>query len=121
MNHFDLLARVLARSDPTTKIGALVVAGDVQYYVPMVYNQVVKIHLRLKHIGTSSYTVEYCAVDADTGKLCYSGSTVMVWFDHSRQQTLAIPDRVRVALREIDEHYASRDLYSWDSGMQSKL
>ncbi|VUD48164.1 1,4-dihydroxy-2-naphthoyl-CoA hydrolase [Thalassocella blandensis] len=59
----------------------------------------VDIDISISHIGNKSFTVHHDAWQNNT-KVA-EGKTVIVWFDHSDQQTKPIPDEVRQRLQKF--------------------
>ena len=71
---------------------------DVDFKSQMFMNFPVEIKSYISHIGNSSFTIFQEAWQ--NGKLCVSGSTVIVYFDFQTQKSCPIPEHYKQKLPE---------------------
>jgi acyl-CoA thioester hydrolase len=78
------------------KQGILVARNEMDYKLPIHFNDAIDIHVYCKHIGNKSYTMGYRYMRGE--ELCATGASVLVCFDYEAKCTVEVPERWRVAL-----------------------
>ena len=69
------------------------------YKMPAYMGELLLVGLRVSHVGTKSFHVEYEVSSRTDGRLIALGRTVQVMFDYDTGQTIAIPDDLRGTLQ----------------------
>ncbi len=70
------------------------------YKTPAYMGELLLVGLRVSHVGTKSFHVEYEVSSRTDGRLVALGRTVQVMFDYDTGQTIAIPDDLRGTLQK---------------------
>jgi acyl-CoA thioester hydrolase len=86
--------RIPDRSKP----GFILARAEVDYRAQARYGDELEVRLRLDGIGRTSFTYGYDLVDVATDRLVASAKTVLVLFDYSAQQSVAIDPELRARL-----------------------
>jgi len=81
------------------KQGILVARNEMDYLLPIHFNDKVDIHVFCKHIGNKSYTLGYRYMRGE--QVCATGASVLVCFDYEEQRTMEVPERWRSLLTEL--------------------
>lgn len=82
--------------------GVVLVKNEVEYIQPLYLHDQPEIKLFLKHIGNKSFTLAYQLFVKD--KLCTTGSSTLVGFNSKTQQTIEIPELMKVALSQLEQN-----------------
>lgn len=80
--------------------GTIVAEATCTYKRPILLNQRVQIQLRVSHIGTKSFTMEYVVLAND--EVAATGRTVQVAYDYTAQRSIAVPETWREAMHRLD-------------------
>ncbi len=81
------------------KDGVILVKNEVEYLKPVLLHHQPFVQVFLENIGTKSFTLSYeLKVD---GALCSRGSSVLVCFDSSKNETIPIPEVMSKALLQL--------------------
>ena len=79
--------------------GMLLRKNEIEYFTPVLLNDVPKISLFVLHIGTKSFTLGYELMVND--KLYTSGSSVLVCFDSVNNNSIEIPEKMKTILNSL--------------------
>lgn len=76
------------------KQGTIIARHEINYKVPILFNDHVRILLWISDIGTKSFEVSYKIIklQGEEWISCTSGKSVLVCFDYQKQKTIAIPE-----------------------------
>ncbi len=103
LNHLGVGA--FAGEVPGLTPGA-VVAQSVRFRRPAHYNDVLVMHVRVAHIGTTSYTFHFLISDKRTRAEIATGKLSLVWLD-SGFQPEPVPEAFRALVREFEGEHLS--------------
>ena len=81
------------------KQGILVARNEMDYKLPIHFNDAIDIHVYCKHIGNKSYTMGYRYMRGE--ELCATGASVLVCFDYEERCTMEVPERWRALLSQL--------------------
>lgn len=82
-----------------SKQGILVARNEMDYLLPIHFNDQVDIHIHCKHIGNKSYSLGYRYTRGE--QLCAQGASVLVCFDYEQRCTMEVPERWRALLSQL--------------------
>ncbi len=76
------------------KSGILLARNEIDYKLPVKLHDNIVVKTTCDHIGTKSVTLAFAVVRKETtdNVICAQGKCVMVCFDYTTQQTIAVPD-----------------------------
>ncbi len=86
------------------EIGVIIADIHIQFHAPVFWGTAITVGVRTAKIGHKSLTVEQCVVDAASDKLYAAGTVVLVAYDYSKRETMAVPDRWRAIISEFERH-----------------
>lgn len=72
----------------------VIVHSEADYFAPLKVGDKLEVHTSVKHIGTSSFTVEYKIYKTD-GSLVGTAQTVHVALDSKSRKKIPIPEKLR--------------------------
>ena len=77
------------------KQGILLARHEINYKIPILFNDHVRILLWVSDIGTKSFEVSFKIIKktADNWITCTHGKSVAVCFDYQKQKTIPIPEQ----------------------------
>ena len=73
--------------------GVIVARNEIDYIYPVFLNDRMNIRLWVEHIGSKSFTVCYRVVVGE--RLCATGKSVLVCFNHKNKATQVLPEAWR--------------------------
>jgi len=73
--------------------GVIVARNEIDYVFPVFLNDRMVIRLWVEHVGTKSFTVCYRVVVGE--RLCATGKSVLVCFNHKNKATQVLPEAWR--------------------------
>jgi acyl-CoA thioester hydrolase len=83
------------------KYGVVLVKNEVEYLKPVLLNDKPYIEIKTTHLGNKSFTLSYeLTVD---GVIYTKGSSTLVCFDSTRNETISIPEVMREGLLRLKE------------------
>lgn len=85
------------RSHREHKIGVLLASTSCDFLRPVEWPAKLIAHTGCKHVGNTSFTLEYVIVD-EHGEAVARGSSVQVMFDYARSTKVTVPDAIRKAI-----------------------
>ena len=83
----------VARSWDWNEDGVIVARNEIDYVFPVFLNDRMVIRLWVEHVGTKSFTVCYRVVVGE--RLCATGKSVLVCFNHKNKATQVLPEAWR--------------------------
>lgn len=83
-----------------------VVAQSVRFRRPARYNDVLVLHVRVAHIGTTSYTFHFYITDKRNRAEVATGKLTLVWLDPTFAPD-AVPESFRAAIRAFEGDHLS--------------
>jgi len=63
------------------------------------YNDTLVIYSRISQIKTSSFVIEHLIINEKTGNLVATGKVILVSFNHKKNRTVALSQKVKKALK----------------------
>lgn len=96
VHYFGLL---LGKNWDWQKDGVVLVRNEVEYLKPIVLHSEPYVHMSLREIGTKSFTLAYEIRVED--KVCTKGSSTLVCFDSTKNETISIPPVMLEALGRL--------------------
>ena len=78
-----------------------VVAQSSQFFHPARYNDTLVVHVRMAHLGHSSYTFHFLVTNKKTRQLISSGQLTLVWLDDDFRP-MRIPEEFRRVVHEFE-------------------
>jgi acyl-CoA thioester hydrolase len=81
------------------KDGVILKKNTVEYIQPVYLTDELSIEVQASHIGSKSFTLHYSVLN-QAGKEMAKGESVLVCFDYSVNQSVPIPDKVRLHLEK---------------------
>lgn len=79
--------------------GVVLVKNEVEYFKPIVLNDVPYVKVSLIKLGTKSFTLGYEITVND--QLVTKGSSVLVGFNSKTKSTIEIPEKMKEAIQKI--------------------
>jgi 4-hydroxybenzoyl-CoA thioesterase len=86
-----------ARLMADERIGFPTVNAQTEFFLPLVYGDVVDVSMRVTNIGRTSVSFEYDARRASDGALCASSTQVHVCMNLDTRRAVPIPEKYRPA------------------------
>lgn len=80
----------------------VIVATSCQYMSEVFYPDVIKVGVRVKHIGTTSFTHEFAYYSTAQDKIVAVSDSVVVLMDKATKQKTAITDEVRSVIANLN-------------------
>ena len=81
-------------------IGPILAKIEANFKIPVTYPDTLKIYLRIKSIGNSSFVVEHLVWSNNLNAIACVGDGVVVMLDYSTQSTIRIDDEMRILLEK---------------------
>jgi acyl-CoA thioester hydrolase len=71
-----------------------IILADVQmtYLIPILWQQKIRVGVRVKRLGNKSFDFQYEIEDSQNGKVHATANTVQVAYDYHKSQTIPLPD-----------------------------
>ena len=87
-----------------TETGAILANAFVDYHRPVVYPAPTYVYVGVSKMGNKSLEISYMIVSVvdEKEKIMTSGYTTLVVFDYSKQQSIAIPDKIRAEIEAYE-------------------
>ncbi len=82
-------------------IPGAVVHQEAHFHSPARYNDILVTHVRMAHIGTTSYTFQFLINQKRTRDLVSTGSVTLAWLDDDFKP-MRIPDAFRDTVKEFE-------------------
>jgi acyl-CoA thioester hydrolase len=93
---------LFSRGQSFTEIGVIIADIHIQFHAAVFWGTSIKVGVRTTKIGDKSLTVEQCLVDAESDKLYATGTVVLVAYDYSARETMAVPDSWREVISQFE-------------------
>lgn len=90
-----------------TNTGLIVAKAEVNYHVPVFFNDSVKVYVRCSRIGKKSFDLEYEMLKQSPSQeplTAATGLTVLVAFNYQTQQSVIIPDIWKKRLLDFEQN-----------------
>jgi acyl-CoA thioester hydrolase len=84
-------------------LGIILAEATVRFRSPAHAGDLLEVFVRVSHLGTKSFVMEYRIENAATRALVADGSTVQVMYDYAKERTTPMPDDVRKKIMEFEE------------------
>ncbi len=74
--------------------GIIIARNEIDYYSPVLFNDIVSIRTAVLAVGNKSFTLQYelLATRQELEIICASGKSIAVCFDFKSKQTIAVPE-----------------------------
>jgi acyl-CoA thioester hydrolase len=99
MTRVHYFKELLGKTWDWKKAGVLLVRNEVDYLAPILLHQKPSISMYLIEIGTKSFKLGYEIIIDD--KIHTKGCSVMVCYDAVTNQTIHVPNEMRIALENL--------------------
>jgi len=86
---------LFSRGQSFDEIGVIVADIHIRYKAPVVWGTPIKVGVRTAEIGGKSLTLQQCLADAETDRLYAVGTVILVAYDYSRHESMAVPEHWR--------------------------
>lgn len=86
--------------DRANEIPLILAEANCTYKTPAYLGEKLRVGMRMAHIGTKSFHLEYEVVSDADGRLVALGRTVQVMYDYDTGQTVPIPPDVRAKFQQ---------------------
>ncbi len=83
-------------------IGPILASIHCDYRVPLTYPDVVRVGSKVVRVGRTSLTMEHRVVGGTSDAIAAEGTAVLVLYDYTKAEPCPIPDRIRLAILEIE-------------------
>jgi acyl-CoA thioester hydrolase len=83
-------------------IGIILAEVRVSYKAPILWEQQIKVGVRVHRLGNKSFDVIYSVEDSQNGVVHATASTVQVSYDYHSSQTIPIPNKWRKTITEFE-------------------
>ncbi len=77
------------------KINFILASISIDYRAPAFYRDQIEICIRLKGLGTKSFSFNYLIMKKDSGDLVAEAESVMVMYEYEKNETYPIPQGMR--------------------------
>jgi acyl-CoA thioester hydrolase len=84
-------------------LGLIVADLHIAYLAPVLYDQNVRVGVRVSRLGNKSLVFEYVLEDVRSGQALAKCETVMVAYDYHTHQSIPIPDNWRALIKAFEE------------------
>jgi acyl-CoA thioester hydrolase len=84
------------------RVVGYVVENGCNYFAPLAFPQRLEAGMRVSHIGATSVRYEVGIFAADAEETAARGHFVHVYVDRATQRPVALPDRLRAVLKELE-------------------
>ena len=88
------------------ELGMILARIEIDFKAPILYGDTVEIYTRCTRIGDKSFDLEYAitrqAAKQSVSQVSATSRSVLVAFDYTTQQTMAVPDVWRTAMTAYD-------------------
>lgn len=81
-----------------TKIDVIIAEITARYHYPALFGDQLEIGVRVSRMGTKSFDLEYLIIRPSDQQRIASGHSVQVMYDYATQQTIPIPENLRVLM-----------------------
>jgi len=87
------------------KQGTIIARHEIDYKIPILFNDTVRIVLWISEMGTKSFEVSYKIIKLSKKQwiTCTFGKSVLVCFDYQSQKTIEIPEDWKAIFAESQE------------------
>lgn len=85
----------------TSGVGAIMVHASLNYRAPLFLYDQVEIRLAVSAVGTSSVTIDYELVNADSGIVAADARTVAVAYDFDQKRTVPVSPVTRARMLSV--------------------
>lgn len=75
--------------------GPVVVSATCNFLKPIVYPATVAVGVFLGHVGRSSFVIHHEIISTEAALRYAEGETTIVWIDHKRVKSIAMPNELR--------------------------
>ena len=90
------------RQQPDSTLTTVLASVKCDFRKQLTYPDRLLIGARLGRVGNSSFAVEHRLVSEKLNEVAAEAVSTMVLFDLSKQQTLRVPESIRVAMRSLE-------------------
>jgi len=88
------------------ELGMILARIEIDFKAPILYGDTVEIYTRCSRIGSKSFDLDYVitrqAATQSASQVSATSRSVLVAFDYTTQQTMAVPDSWRTAMTAYD-------------------
>ncbi len=88
-------------STPSPHTRVIIARAECDYRAPAHFGDELEVRVRVGHIGSSSFTLEYEIVQVHGAALVATGRTVMVSYDYVAGASVPLPDVTRALLERV--------------------
>jgi acyl-CoA thioester hydrolase len=82
--------------------GMTLASAKIDFLKPVFFGQNLHVYTRIGRVGKKSWTLEHELRDSQTGELMASASTVLVYYDYVREQSMPLPDDLVRKMEEFE-------------------
>lgn len=103
LGRMELLRQVVGPDHDWVKTGLILARNEINYRLPIHLADQISVETRCLKVGTKSFDLGYTVFSMRNGKrhIHADGLSVMVCFDYTTQQSMAVPDAWRTALERM--------------------
>jgi acyl-CoA thioester hydrolase len=83
-------------------IGIILADAHITFRSPIQYGQPLRVGVRISRLGNKSMTMDYRLEESRTGQEFATGTSVVVTYDYRTGNTIAIPDRWRQVIGDLE-------------------
>jgi acyl-CoA thioester hydrolase len=84
-------------------IGFILADAQITFRKPILFGQPVRIGVRVTRLGNKSLTMDYLVDHAEDGSVFATGSSVLVTYDYTSEQTITIPESWRTTIQQFEK------------------
>lgn len=97
---FDFIQIQQIKKDLYPNLHFVVASSKCNYLRQAYAKQNLKVSTKITRIGTKSFSIESDIKNSETGELIANGGAVMVCFDFETEQSVEIPENLRLILEQ---------------------
>ena len=90
------------RFEEETGVGPILAATSARFRKPLTYPDNIQVGVRVSAVGDDRFTMDYLLVSRQLDAVAAEGQGVIVTYDHSRRQKVAIPDELRRRIAKLE-------------------
>ena len=83
-------------------VATVLAEANCKYYKSLKYPEVLTVGARVKHIGKTSFIMEYIIVGEESG-VAATGEGILVVYDYNKQGKTPVPLKLREAIKRIEK------------------
>lgn len=85
------------------EIGFILVETSCTFKIPIRYGQLIHAGVKTVRLGNKSMELSNVLLDAETGDQMATGRAILVAYDYTKDESIPIPDRWRMSIKEFEE------------------